>query len=55
MQKPSGRQPELTLRSLRGRLRLITPHWPHNPDATSVIMGEFNICELEEGRFKKGL
>ena len=44
-------EPELTLRSLRARLRLITPHWPHYPDAIGVIMGDFNICESEEGRF----
>ena len=44
-------EPELTLRSLRGRLRLITPHWPHFPDAIGVILGDFNICDPEEGRF----
>ena len=44
-------EPELTLRSLRGRLRLITPHWPHYPDAIGVIMGDFMIFEPEEGRF----
>ena len=44
-------EPELTLRSLRERLRLITPHWPHYPDAIGTIMGDFNICEPEEGRF----
>ena len=43
-------EPELTLRSLRERLRLITPHWPHYPDAIGVIMGDFNVCEPEEGR-----
>ena len=44
-------EPELTLRSLRERLRLITPHWPHYPDSLGVITGDFNICEPEEGRF----
>ena len=44
-------EPELTLRSLRERLRLITPHWPQYPDAIGMIMGDFNICEPEEGRF----
>ena len=32
-------EPELTLRSLRERLRLITPHWPHYPDAIGTFMG----------------
>ena len=44
-------EPELTLRSLRERLRLITPHWPPYPKAIGMIMGDFNICEPEEGRF----
>ena len=44
-------EPELTLRSLRERLHFITPRWPHYPDAIGVIMGDFNICEPEEGRF----
>ena len=38
-------EPELTLRSPRERLRLITPHWPHYPDATGVTMGYFNIFD----------
>ena len=42
---------ELTLISLRERLRLITPHWPQYPDAIGAIMGDLNICEPEEGRF----
>ena len=45
-------EPELTLRNLRERLCLITPHWPQYPDAICIIMGHFNICEPEEGRFK---
>ena len=44
-------EPELTLGSLRERLRLITPHWPQYPDAIGMIMGDFNKCEPEEGRF----
>ena len=44
-------EPELTLRRLRERLRLITPHWPSYPNAVGIILGDFNICEPEEGRF----
>ena len=40
-------EPELTLRSLRERLRFITPHWPQCPDAIGMIIGDFNICEPE--------
>ena len=31
-------EPELTLRSLRERLSLITPHWPQYPDDIGTIM-----------------
>ena len=41
-------EPELTLRRLRERLRLITPHWPWYPNAVGIILGDFNICEPEE-------
>ena len=44
-------EPELTLRRLRERLRLITPHWPSYPNVVGIILGEFDICEPEEGRF----
>ena len=44
-------EPDLTLRSLRERLRLITPHWPCYPAAIGIITGDCNICEPEEGRF----
>ena len=44
-------EPELTLRQLRGRLRLIHTHWPAYPCGVGVILGDFNICDLEEGRF----
>ena len=43
-------EPELTLRQLRGRLRLILPHWPAYPRGVGVILGDFNICDPEEGR-----
>ena len=42
---------ELTLRSFRERLCLITSHLPQYPNAIGMIMGDFNICEPEEGRF----
>ena len=44
-------EPDLTLRGLRERLRLITPHWPCYPGALGVVAGDFNICEPEGGRF----
>ena len=44
-------EPERTLRRLRERLSLITPHWPPCPNAVGIIMGDFNICEPEEGWF----
>ena len=44
-------EPELTLRQLRGRLRLINPHWPSYPNAVGIILGDFDICDPEEGRF----
>ena len=44
-------EPDLTLRDLRERQRLIAPHWPLYPEAVGVITGDFNICEPEEGRF----
>ena len=45
-------EPELTLRRLCERLRLITPHWPSYPNGVGIILGDFNnICEPEEGRF----
>ena len=42
--------PELTLRQLRGRLRLSHPHWPAYPNEVGVILGDFNICDPEGGR-----
>ena len=44
-------EPELTLRQLRGRLRLIHPHWLAYPNEVGVILGDFNICDPEGGRF----
>ena len=44
-------EPELTLRRIRERLRLITPHLPSYPNAVGIILGDFNFCEPEEGRF----
>ena len=44
-------EPDLTLRSLRERQRLITPYRPLYPEAVGVILGDFNICEPEKGRF----
>ena len=44
-------EPELTSRQLRGRLGLIQPHWPTYPNGVGIILGDFNICDPEEGRF----
>ena len=44
-------EPELTLRQLRGRLGLIHPHWPAFLHGVGIILGDFNICNPEEGRF----
>ena len=41
---------ELALRQLRGRLRLIHPHWLAYPSGVGIILGDFNICD-PEGRF----
>ena len=35
----------------RERLRLISLRLPRYPEAFGVIIGDFNICEPEEGRF----
>ena len=42
---------ELTMRQLRGRLRLVHPHWLACPNGLGIIVGDFNICDPEEGRF----
>ena len=44
-------EPDLVLRDLRERLHRISLHWPRHPEALGVIIGDFNICEPEEGRF----
>ena len=44
-------EPELTLKQLRGRLSLIHPHWPAYLNGVGIILGDFNICDPEEGRF----
>ena len=44
-------EPELTLWHLRGRLRLIHPHWLAYRSGVGIILGDFNICDPEEGRF----
>ena len=44
-------EPDLTLRDVRERQRLITPYWPLYPEAVGVITGDVNICEPVEGRF----
>ena len=41
-------EPELTLRSLRERLRLITPRWPHCPDALGVFAGDQNFANQKK-------
>ena len=44
-------EPELTLRSLRERLRPIILLWPPCPEALRVSTGDFIIFEPEEGRW----
>ena len=44
-------EPELTIRQLRGRLGIIHPHRPAYSNGVWVILGDFNICDPEEGRF----
>ena len=42
-------EPQLTLRRLRERLLVITPHWPSYPNAVVIILGDFN----KEGKGKE--
>ena len=44
-------EPDLVLRDPRERLHRISLHWPRYPEALGEIIGDFNICEPEEGRF----
>ena len=32
-------------------MRIIHPHWPAYPNGVGIILGDFNICDSEEGRF----
>ena len=41
-------EPELSLRCLRERLRLIAPHWPPCPNAVGIIMGDVNISVSQQ-------
>ena len=45
-------EPELTLRQLRHRLHLIHPRWPSYPNGVGIILGDFSICDPQEGRFQ---
>ena len=47
----SNFEPELTLRQLRRRLHLFHPQRPSYPNGVGIILGDFNICDPEEGRF----
>ena len=44
-------EPDLVERDLRVRLHRVSHHWPRYPEALGVIIGGFNICDPEEGRF----
>ena len=44
-------EPKLTLRNFARDYVPITPHWPQYANAIGIIMGDFNICEPEEGTF----
>ena len=41
----------MSLRNLRERLRRIAIHRPRHPEGFGIIIGDFNICEPEGGRF----
>ena len=43
-------EPDLSLRDLREKLRLISNHRPHYPEAFGVPVADLNICDPEEGR-----
>ena len=32
--------------------RTIHEHWPRDPVDVGILIGDFNICEPEEGRFQ---
>ena len=44
-------EPELSLRQLRGRLRLVHPHWLAYPNGVGIKLFDLNICDPEEERF----
>ena len=44
-------EPGSNLRDLRERLHAIHKHWPQCPTGAGFLIGDFNICEPEEGRF----
>ena len=44
-------EPDLEIRDVRERLRRISLHRSRFPEDLRVIIGDFNICEPEEGRF----
>ena len=44
-------EPEVVLKDPREKVRLISLHWPRHTKSFGVIIGDFNIQELEEGRF----
>ena len=43
-------EPDLVMKDLRESLRRTSHHWPRHHEALGVIIGDFNICEPEEGR-----
>ena len=44
-------EPDFALRRLREKFRSIAPHWPSYPNVVGIFLGDWNICEPEEGRF----
>ena len=43
-------QPEGTLPEIRRRLRAEAASWPAYPDFVGCLLGDFNICDRDEGR-----
>ena len=44
-------EPDLLVRDLRERLRLISNQRPRSPEAFGVLIGDLNLCDPEEGKF----
>ena len=44
-------EPVLTLRQLRDTFRFSHRHWLAYPNGVGITLGDFNICDPEEGRF----